>query len=145
MRRIHLSELLSQPVRMNPAFRVGLAVLVIFGGLAFSVLGLVLSIATPSQSIPHPIGARLLALAMLFMGLGFMFVGARFVRPRASSSNIFGPVALKVCSVVVGALALSMAVGWWEFRNVAFLASAVFAAVLAYWLARFGSPREGAA
>ena len=123
-----VSKLLDRPILLHPAFRVLLAIPVILGGLAFVALGLVSLYSGRATFLP--------ALLIGALGVGFVFVGVRLASRSAASSNVFGPVARRVCGLVVGGLALGVAFHSWQAQDSSSAESAVFAGFMAYWLLR---------
>ena len=127
-------DLLDQRVSVPPFVRILLAVAVIAGGLAFSLLGAILFFREPPAPYPHPAGAVLFSVAMAAMGAGFLWIGWRLVRMRAESSNLLSPIARRRCSFIVGVLAACMLAAAVEARSLMFLAAAVAFVPFSYWL-----------
>ncbi|MEP6634325.1 MAG: hypothetical protein ABJA62_08970 [Luteimonas sp.] len=125
---------LDQKVVLPSSIRIALAVVVMFGGLAFVVLGIALLFNTTHGALPHPVGAKLLLVAMAFMGAGFFWIGLRLVGARAASANLLSPAARVRCSFFTGALAVVMLIAAFQARNEDYMASAIVLVLLSYWL-----------
>lgn len=129
-----IRDLLETKVAVPPLARVLLAGVVIAGGLAFTVFGAFFLLHRPPTPYPHPFGVAILSLAILAFGIGFVWIGLRFVRKRADSENLLSPVARRRCSLIVGILATVMLVFAVVADSVQYLVAGVSVLVFSYWL-----------
>ena len=125
---------MEQKVVVRPFVRILLAATVMTGGLAFVAFGMILFFSEPLTPYPHPVGAALLAVAVTAAGIGFLWIGLRLIRARATSSALLSSVTRRRCSLIVGGLAVSMLVVAFETSRVLFFATAVGLILISYWL-----------
>lgn len=129
-----LRSLLETKVEVPPVVRVILAVVVAVGGLAFGAIGAAVLLWKPSIHSAHPFGVALLSVAMVALGVGFLWVGLRLMRARADTENLLSPYVRRRCSLIVGGLGVGMFLAALETENAWFFVTAVGLIVFSYWL-----------
>ena len=138
------SDLLDQRVPVPSPIRVALAAILLLGGavLVFSVVSVLFT--TPQRPSPDPLAAVLIALLVLALGGGCLFVGVRMLllRHQHRSQALFGSRARTTFGILLGVAAACMGIAAWWSNDVAPAIHAVGVAFFSFLILRSSTSSE---